>query len=54
MQSLHCVRSTQTGYLVVVVGGFRAGSGGQQSLTLATEFPIAEPISHEEYEEGRR
>lgn len=54
VQSLICIRSAQTGQLVVVVGGFRAGSGGQQSLTLATDYVIREPITHEQYLAGQR
>lgn len=54
VQSLGCIRSAQTGQLVVVVGGFYAGSGGQQSLTLATDYVIAEPVTHEQYLAGQR
>lgn len=54
VQSLACIRSAQTGYLVVVVGGFYAGTGGQQSLTLSTAYPIAEPVTHEQYLAGQR
>lgn len=54
VQSLGCIRSAQTGQLVVVVGGFYAGTGGQQSLTLATDYVIAEPVTHEQYLAGQR
>lgn len=48
VQSLDCVRSGTRGTLVVVVGGFYAGSSGQQSLTLSTDYAIHEEISCEE------
>lgn len=54
VQSLICIRSAQTGQLVVVVGGFYAGSGGQKSLTLATDYAIREPVTHEQYLAGVR
>lgn len=42
-KSIGCIRSAQTGLLVLVIGGFRAGSSGQQVATVATDYPIAPP-----------
>lgn len=54
VQSIACLRSAQTGRLVVILGGFYAGSSKQQALTLATDYAISEEIRFEEYQEGKR
>lgn len=54
VQQITCNRSAQTGLLVLTVGGFYAGTSGQQALTIATDYPIAEEVTYEEYQAGKR
>ena len=41
-KSIDCFRSRQTGKLVVGLGGFRAGSGTQQPVVVATDYVLRE------------
>lgn len=53
-RQMTCLRSAQTGTLVVTIGGFTAGGGTSQAITLATLYYISQPISFEEYLAGKR
>jgi hypothetical protein len=54
VQSISCNRSAQSGRLVVTIGGFYAGTSGQQSLVIATDYDIREEVTHEQYTAGQR
>lgn len=43
-KSIGCIRSAQTGRLVLVIGGFYNGDDGQVVATVATDYPIADPV----------
>lgn len=53
-RQMTCLRSAQTGWLVVTTGGFEIGGGTSQPLTLSTKYPIRQPITYEEYAAGKR
>lgn len=54
VQSVQCLRSATTGLLIIILGGFTVGSKTQQSLMLSTDYPVAEPITFEQYQKGAR
>lgn len=43
------LRSAQTGFLVVTLGGFYVGTSTGQALTLATDYKISQPVAYEDY-----
>lgn len=49
VQQITCLRSAQTGKLVLTVGGFPIGGGTQLSKTLATDYFINQPVPYEDY-----
>jgi hypothetical protein len=53
VQQIGAVRSAQSGRLVACVGGFYAGTDGMQSLVISTDYPINQPVSHEDYVAGQ-
>lgn len=53
-QNMTCERSSQSGTLLVGIGGFYAGSSGQQPLILSTDYPIRQEITFEQYQQGVR
>lgn len=44
VQQIGAVRSAQTGKLVVSIGGFYAGDDGMQSMVVATDYAVREPV----------
>lgn len=54
VQSISCERSSQSGYLIVTIGGFYAGTSGQQSLVISTGYKIRGEVTHEQYLAGVR
>lgn len=54
IRQITCLRSAQTGYLVITLGGFRAGGSTSQAVTLATDYYINQPVSFEDYAAGQR
>ncbi len=54
VRQMTCLRSAQTGYLVVTTGGFESNQGTSQALSLATQYFIRQPITYEEYAAGKR
>lgn len=46
-KSLGCIRSAQTGKLIVVAGGFNMGTSGQLAHVLATDYVIAPPATYQ-------
>lgn len=42
-RSIGCIRSAQTGKLVVVLGGYTAGTSGQVAHVYASDYPIQPP-----------
>lgn len=53
-QNMTCERSSQSGTLLAGIGGFYAGSSGQQPLILSTDYPIRQEITFEQYQQGVR
>lgn len=54
-KSISCLRSAQSGKLIVVLGGFVPNTeSGQRSHFVSTDYVIAEEITHEEYLDGKR
>ncbi len=54
IQQIGAVRSAQSGKLVISIGGFYAGTNGTQSIVIATDYAVRQPVTHEEYLGGRR
>jgi hypothetical protein len=54
VQQIGAVRSAQSGRLVACLGGFYAGTAGMQSIVIATDYAIRQPVTHEEYLAGTR
>lgn len=54
IRQITCLRSAQTGYLVMTLGGFRAGGSTSQAVTLATDYYINQPVQYEDYLAGQR
>jgi hypothetical protein len=48
VQSLDCARSSNTGTLVVTIGGFYAGSNTSQSLMVNTPYFIRDEVTYEQ------
>lgn len=46
-KSLGCIRSAQTGKLIVVIGGFTAGTSTQVTHILATDYFITPPAVYQ-------
>jgi hypothetical protein len=46
VQQIGAVRSAQSGKLVVSIGGFYAGDDGMQSMVIATDYPVREPVEY--------
>lgn len=49
VQQIGAVRSAQSGKLVISLGGFYAGTDGTQSMVIATDYPVREPVEFEDY-----
>lgn len=47
-------RSAQSGNLVLTPAFFYVGGGGQRCATVATNYAVAEPVTYEQYQQGRR
>lgn len=54
VQQIGAVRSAQSGKLVACIGGFYAGSAGMQNMVISTDYSIRQPVTHEEYVQGKR
>lgn len=54
VRSIGCIRSAQTGYLVLHVGGFYVNQGGQRRWVVSTGYHIAMPVTAEQYQAGQR
>lgn len=47
VNTIDCLRSSQSGKLIMVTGGFYVGGGGQKTLTLSTDYPIAQEVVYQ-------
>lgn len=47
VQQIGAVRSAQTGKLVICLGGFYAGDDGMQSLIVATDYSVRQPVEYQ-------
>lgn len=54
VQQIGAVRSAQSGKLVACIGGFYAGDSGMQSMVIATDYSIRQPVTFEQYQQGVR
>lgn len=54
VRSIFCQRSSQTGTLMATLGGLYINESGHDSIVVSTDYVIAEPITHEEFLQGKR
>lgn len=44
VQQINCNRSSQTGMLIITLGGFYVGGHRQQAITLSTDYRIKQEV----------
>jgi hypothetical protein len=54
VQQITCLRSTQSGYLILVIGGFEAGTRTQRAIVISTGYPIRAELTKEQWDAGER